>query len=204
MARFWDVDYGKIMIGGCDLRELSLKNLLSYVSIVLQDPYLFNDTVLENIKIGNPDATMDKVVEVSRAARCHEFIEDLPDGYLTVVGERGEKLSGGEKQRISIARALLKDAPIVILDEATVFIDPENESLIQDAIGNLTRNKTVLAIAHKLYTITDAEQILVLREGEIVEQGSYNDLMDITGLFREMWDTHISTLNWELRGDGIV
>jgi ATP-binding cassette subfamily B protein len=204
MARFWDVDYGKIMIGGCDLRELSLKNLLSYVSIVLQDPYLFNDTVLENIKIGNPDATMDEVVEVSRAARCHEFIEDLPDGYLTVVGERGEKLSGGEKQRISIARALLKDAPIVILDEATVFIDPENESLIQDAIGNLTRNKTVLAIAHKLYTITDAEQILVLREGEIVEQGSYNDLMDITGLFREMWDTHISTLNWELRGDGIV
>lgn len=199
IARFWDVNYGKIMVGGYDVRDLTLKNLLSYISIVLQDPYLFNDTILENIKIGNPEASMDEIIEVSKAARCHEFIERLSDGYSTMVGERGERLSGGEKQRISIARALLKDAPIVILDEATVFIDPENESLIQDAISNLTKNKTVLAIAHKLYTITNAEQILVLKEGKIVEQGSYDDLMDFHGLFREMWDTHVSTSNWEIK-----
>lgn len=199
IARFWDVNYGKIMVGDYDIRDLSLKNLLSYISIVLQDPYLFNDTILKNIKIGNPEASMNEIIKVSEAARCHEFIEKLPDGYSTVVGERGERLSGGEKQRISIARALLKDAPIVILDEATVFIDPENESLIQDAISNLTRNRTVLVIAHKLYTITNAEQILVLDEGKIIERGSYSDLMDSDGLFREMWDTHISTLDWEIK-----
>ncbi|BDZ70869.1 hypothetical protein GCM10025861_13860 [Methanobacterium petrolearium] len=199
IARFWDVNYGGIMIGGCDIRDLTLKNLLSYVSIVLQDPYLFNDTILQNIKIGNPEASMDEIVKVSKAARCHEFIEKLPDGYSTIVGEKGERLSGGEKQRISIARALLKDAPIIILDEATVFIDPENESLIQDAISNLTRNKTVLAIAHKLYTITNADQILVLKEGKIVERGSYEDLMDYNGSFREMWDTHVSILDWEIK-----
>jgi len=203
ISRFWDVNYGEILIGRYNIKDISLKNLLSHISVVLQDPYLFNDSILENIKIGNPDASMDKIIEVSKAARCHEFIEKLPQGYSTVVGEKGAKLSGGEKQRISIARALLKDAPIVILDEATVFIDPENESLIQDAISNLTKNKTVLAIAHKLYTVSNAEQILVLKDGEIVERGNYDNLIYNDGLFREMWDTHLSILDWEIKGGDV-
>ncbi len=199
ICRFWDVNKGEILIGGHNIKDLPLKDLLSNISMVSQDPHIFNDTILENIRIGNPKASMEEIIAVSKAAKCHEFIEKLPDGYLTSVGEAGAKLSGGEKQRIGIARALLKDAPIIILDEATVFLDPENEASIQDAISNLTKNKTVIMIAHRLHTIRNVEQILVLKEGKIVERGKYDELLNKNGLFRKMWDTYSSALSWSIK-----
>lgn len=199
IPRFWDVDQGEILIDQLNIKDLHLQNLLSMISMVLQDSFLFNDTVLENIRIANPEATFEDVIRVSKAAHCHEFIEKLPEGYHTSVGESGVRLSGGEKQRITIARALLKDAPIIILDEATVFIDPENEFLIQKALDNLTRNKTVLVIAHKLSTITTMDQIIVLEEGRIIEKGKHDDLIKKEGLYHDMWQTHISAMGWKIR-----
>lgn len=199
IPRFWDVDQGEILIDQLNIKDLHLQNLLSMISMVLQDIFLFNDTVLENIRIANPEATLEDVIRVSKAAHCHEFIEKLPEGYHTSVGEGGMRLSGGEKQRITIARALLKDAPIIILDEATVFIDPENESLIQKALDNLTQNKTVLVIAHKLSTITTMDQIIVLEEGRIIKKGKHDDLIKKEGLYHGMWQTHISAMGWKIR-----
>ncbi|MFZ2070922.1 MAG: ABC transporter ATP-binding protein [Halobacteriota archaeon] len=198
IARFWDVNSGEIRIGGQNIQEIKLDRLLSYISMVFQEVILFDDTIMENIRLGRRDATDGEVISAARAARCHEFIEELPDGYDTIIGERGAKLSGGEKQRISIARAILKDAPIVILDEATVFIDPENENLIQEAINDLTKDKTVIVIAHRLSTIVSADQIFVLDKGRIVERGCHNELLAANGLYRRLWDAHQSARGWKL------
>lgn len=197
--RFWDVEEGEILIGEYNVKDLPLERLLSYISIVFQDVYLFNDTVLENIRLGKPEATEEEVRAAARAARCDEFIERLPNGYYTVIGEGGMRLSAGERQRISIARALLKDAPIVILDEATAFVDPENENLIQEAMSNLIRGKTVIIIAHRLSTISDVDQILVIENGRIVERGRHEGLVKAGGLYSRMWEAHISALGWGIR-----
>ena len=199
ILRFWDVDEGEVLIGEYNVKDIPLDRLLSFISVVFQDVFLFNDTVLENIRLGRPEATEEEVRAAARAARCDEFIEGLPDGYHTVIGEKGVSLSAGERQRISIARAILKDAPIVILDEATAFVDPENENLIQEAIGNLVRGKTVLVIAHRLSTITDVNQILVIENGRIVERGKHEELVKAGGLYSRMWEAHVSALGWGIR-----
>lgn len=171
MARFYDVDSGAVCVGGHDVREFTVDSLLRNFSMVFQDVYLFNDTLEANIAFGTAGATHEQVVEAAKRARCHDFISALPNGYDTIVGEGGASLSGGERQRISIARALLKDAPIVVLDEATASIDPENEQLIQQALTELTREKTVVVIAHRLATIEHADQILVVEDGTVVQRG---------------------------------
>lgn len=175
IARFWDVDGGKITIGGVDVRDYTLDSLLTNISEVFQKVYLFADTIENNIKFGNPAASHEEVVKAAQKACCHEFIMSLPDGYGTVIGEGGATLSGGEKQRISIARAILKDAPIIILDEATSSVDPENENLLMGAIAELTKNKTVIMIAHRLKTVRNADQIFVLSGGHIVQTGKHED-----------------------------
>ncbi|BDZ70858.1 hypothetical protein GCM10025861_13750 [Methanobacterium petrolearium] len=198
IARFWDVDFGEVRIGGKNIQEIKLDTLLSYISMVFQEVILFNDTVMENIRLGRKDATDEEVVAATKAARCHEFINQLPEGYNTVIGEKGARLSGGEKQRISIARAILKDAPIIILDEATAFVDPENENIIQEAINRLTRGKTVLVIAHRLSTITHVDQIIVIENGKIVEHGTHEDLIRKEGLYKRMWKAHNTALGWRV------
>lgn len=198
IARFWDVNSGEIRVGGQNVRKIKPDRLLSYISMVFQEVILFDDTIMENIRLGRIDAAEEEVISAAKAARCHEFIEKLPDGYNTIIGERGGKLSGGEKQRISIARAILKNAPIIILDEAMVFIDSENENLIQEAISELTKDKTVIVIAHRLTTIISADQIFVLNKGRIVERGCHNELLAANGLYRRLWDTHQSARGWKL------
>ena len=173
VARFWDVDSGSVKIGGTDVRDYTLESLMDQISMVFQNVYLFADTIENNIKFGCPNATHEQVVEAAKKACCDDFIQALPDGYNTVIGERGAYFSGGEKQRISIARARLKDAPIIILDEATANVDPENEDRLQKAIEALTRNKTILKIAHRLKTVRSADQILVLDGGKIVQHGRH-------------------------------
>lgn len=183
LAHFYDVDGGSIRIGGMDIREMTCDSLLSNISMVFQNVYLFHDTVLNNIRFGKPDATMEEIIAAAKKTCCHEFIEKLPQGYDTVVGEGGSSLSGGEKQRISIARAILKNAPIVILDEATASVDPENEHLIQTAISELTRGKTMITIAHRLATIENADQILVVDQGKIAQKGTHKELAGQEGLY---------------------
>lgn len=184
IARFYDVRKGSILIGGHDVREFTCDSLLNNISMVFQNVYLFHDTVRNNIRFGKPDASDEEIIMAAKAARCHEFIQALSDGYDTVIGEGGDTLSGGEKQRISIARAILKDAPVIILDEATASIDPENEHLIQGAITELTRGKTVISIAHRLATIENADQILVVDDGRIVQRGTHDVLVKEEGLYR--------------------
>lgn len=198
VPRLWDVDSGRITLGGVDIRELRLAELHRRISMVLQDVVLFRETVEDNIRLGRPDATRGEVEAAARAARAHAFIQQLPQGYDTVLGEGGVDLSGGQRQRISIARALLLDAPILILDEATSSVDTENELLIQQAIGALTRGRTVLVIAHRLWTIQHADQILVLDEGRIVERGSHAELLEAGGLYRKLWDTQQESRGWQL------
>ncbi|MEM9804846.1 MAG: ABC transporter ATP-binding protein [Cyanobacteria bacterium P01_D01_bin.56] len=198
IARFWDVDQGTVTLGGVDVRQLPTDTLLSQMTMVFQDVYLFNDTIFENIRFGNPEAIEAKVMAAAQAAQCHGFISQLPDGYQTMVGEGGATLSGGEKQRISIARAMLKDAPIVLLDEATVSIDPENERLIQQAIHALSAEKTLIVIAHRLTTIAAAEQILVLDEGRIVERGKHEALVEQGGLYQRLWDVRVRSHGWKI------
>ena len=198
IARFWDVQSGKITVGGYDVREYKLDSLMKNISMVFQSVYLFNDTVENNIKFGRPDATHEQVVAAARAACCHDFIMTLPDGYDTVLGEGGGSLSGGEKQRISIARAMLKDAPIVILDEATASVDPENEAELQAAISALTRGKTLIMIAHRLNTVRNADQILVLSGGHIVQRGTHQELMAQGGLYADFVGVRQEALRWKL------
>ena len=198
IARFWDVQSGKITVGGYDVREYKLDSLMKNISMVFQSVYLFNDTVENNIKFGRPDATHEQVVAAARAACCHDFIMALPDGYDTVLGEGGGSLSGGEKQRISIARAMLKDAPIVILDEVTASVDPENEAELQAAISALTRGKTLIMIAHRLNTVRNADQILVLSGGHIVQRGTHQELMAQGGLYADFVGVRQEALRWKL------
>jgi ATP-binding cassette subfamily B protein IrtB len=197
IARFWDVTDGSIKLGGHDLREYDPATVLASVSMVFQDVYLFNDTVLNNIRVGKKDATMDEIISAAKKARCHDFITKLPNGYETMVGEGGSTLSGGEKQRISIARAILKDAPIVLLDEATASLDPENELYIQQAIDGLVQEKTVVVIAHRLNTVVHADKIIVLEDGRLVEQGTHDELMRAEGLYRRMWDEQQKVRTWK-------
>ena len=198
IARFWDVPEGEVFVGGYSVREYKLDSLMKNISMVFQNVYLFNDTVENNIRFGCPDADHEQVVEAAKAACCHEFITELPDGYDTVLGEGGGTLSGGEKQRISIARAILKDAPIVILDEATANVDPENESQLQSAIEALTKGKTLIMIAHRLKTVRHADQILVLDGGHIVQRGTHEELIRQQGLYAEFVGVRQEALGWKL------
>lgn len=198
VARFWDVDQGKISIGGVDIKGVDPEHLMGYMSFVFQDVVLFNDTIFNNIKIGNRNATEQEVMAAARAARCDEFIKKLPEGYETMLGENGNTLSGGERQRLSIARALLKNAPIVLLDEATASLDPESEEYIQQAIGELIKGKTVIVIAHKLRTIAKADKIIVLNKGEIVEEGTHDYLMKKKGLYNRLYTIQQESLGWSV------
>jgi ATP-binding cassette subfamily B protein len=200
IARFWDVNEGKILLDGRDLREYAPEVILASISMVFQDVYLFNDSVTNNIRVGKKDATEDDIIAAAKKARCHDFIMELPDGYDTVLAEGGASLSAGERQRISIARAILKDAPIILLDEATASLDPENEVHIQEAIEGLVENKTVVIIAHRLYTIVGADRVFVFDEGELKEEGTHEELMEMNGLFRQMWDEQQSIRNWSFGG----
>lgn len=196
IARFWDVTDGEITIGGVNVRDMPLSQLSEYVSFVTQDNFLFRCSLLENIRLGNPDATDEEVKAAARAAQCEEFISKLPQGYDTPAGEAGKRLSGGEKQRIAIARMMLKNAPVVILDEATAFTDPENENKIQRSIAALTKGKTLLVIAHRLSTIRNADNIVVLKNGEILAEGRQEELLKTCPLYRNMWQAHIGAKNW--------
>lgn len=198
IARFFDVQRGSVKIGGVDVRNMSCDSLLKNISMVFQNVYLFHDTIEANIKFGRPDADHDQVVEASRKACCHEFITKLPDGYRTVLGEGGENLSGGERQRISIARAMLKDAPIILLDEATASVDPENENRIQQAINELVKNKTLVVIAHRLSTVRTADQILVIDGGRLAEHGTHKELLEQDGTYRRFWEIRQITRDWKI------
>ena len=196
IARFWDVTSGAITIGGVNVKDMPLSQLSEYVSFVTQDNFLFRCSLLENIRLGNPNATDEEVKAAARAAQCEEFISKLPQGYDTPAGEAGKRLSGGEKQRIAIARMMLKNAPIVILDEATAFTDPENEDKIQRSIAALTKGKTLLVIAHRLSTIKNADNIVVLKNGAIVAQSTQEQLLETCPLYQDMWRSHIGAKNW--------
>ena len=195
-ARFWDASSGTVTVGGVDVSSVDPETLLRAFSIVFQDVVLFNDTVYNNILIGNRNATREQVLAAAKAAQCDSFIEKLPNGYDTEIGENGYTLSGGERQRLSIARALLKDAPIILLDEATAALDPENETLIQHAIGTLIKGKTVIVIAHRLRTVENADKIIVLNKGTIAETGTHAELMEKGGIYREMYRLQRESEEW--------
>ena len=196
IARFWDVTSGEITVGGVNVKDMPLEQLSEYVSFVTQDNFLFNCSLLENIRLGDPNATDEQVKAAARAAQCEEFIAKLPQGYDTPAGEAGKRLSGGEKQRIAIARMMLKNAPIVILDEATAFTDPENEDRLQQSIAALTKGKTLLVIAHRLSTVKAADNIVVLRDGSVVAEGTQEELLEKCPLYRDMWQAHIGAKDW--------
>lgn len=198
IARFWDTDKGRIKIGGADIRTFDPEHLMSYMSFVFQDVVLFNDTIYNNIRIGDMDATEGQIMAAAKAACCDEFVNDLPDKYQTVLGENGKTLSGGERQRISIARALLKNAPIVLLDEATASLDPENEVLIQQAISNLIEGKTVIVIAHRLRTVAGVDKIIVIDRGRAVEEGTHETLMAKKGLYKRLYTIQQEILGWSI------
>lgn len=196
IARFWDVSSGEITIGGVNVKDMPLSQLSEYVSFVTQDNFLFRCSLLENIRLGDPNATDAEVKAAARAAQCEEFIEKLPQGYDTPAGGAGKRLSGGEKQRIAIARMMLKNAPIIILDEATAFTDPENKDKLQRSIVMLTKGKTLLVIAHRLSTIKNADNIVVLKSGEIAAQGRQEELLAACPLYQDMWRAHIGAKDW--------
>ena len=198
LARFYDVDEGSITVGGHDVREFTCDSLLRNISMVFQNVYLFNDTIRANICFGRPESTEEDMIEAAKKACCHDFIMKLPQGYDTIIGEGGGTLSGGEKQRISIARAILKNAPVIILDEATASVDPENEHLIQQAISQLTRGKTIITIAHRLATIQQADQILVVEDGRVVQQGTHQQLIEAEGLYRRFMEARHRAEGWSI------
>lgn len=202
IARFWDVNGGEIQIGGVKLSDMPLSQLSDTVSFVTQDNFLFRCSLKENIRLGNPKASDEEVFAAARAAQCEEFVQKLPKGYDTPAGEAGKRLSGGEKQRIAIARMMLKNAPVVILDEATAFTDPENEDKLQRSIAALTKGKTLLVIAHRLSTIRNADNIIVLKEGKIIAQGRQEELLATCPLYRQMWKAHIGARDWAVSVDG--
>lgn len=198
LSRFWDVDGGRVTLGGRDVREYDMDSLMQNFSFVFQNVYLFHDTVANNIRFGRPDAPMEKVIEAAKKARCHNFIMKLPQGYETVIGEAGGSLSGGERQRLSIARAMMKDAPIIILDEATANVDPENEKELMDAISELTHEKTVIMIAHRLKTVRSTDQIIVVDKGRIVQRGTHKELMQADGIYRSFVTGREKAVGWKL------
>lgn len=198
VSRFWDVTEGCIRIGGVDIRKIPQAELMRQVSFVFQDTFLFRQSILDNIRMGNPAASKAQVIEAAKAAQCHDFIDKLPDGYHTMIGAAGIRLSGGERQRIAIARAIIKDAPIIVLDEATAFSDPENEYLIQKAFEKLIKNKTVIMIAHRLSTIRNADQILVMEHGQLIEQGTHDTLMEQQGKYAQMWSSYMESISWKI------
>lgn len=198
LSRFWDVDGGRVTLGGHDVREYDMDSLMRNFSFVFQNVYLFHDTIANNIRFGQPDVPMEQVIAAAKNARCDDFIRKLPQGYETVIGEAGGTLSGGERQRLSIARAMMKDAPIVILDEATANIDPENEEALMEAIGALTREKTVIMIAHRLKTVRRADQILVVDRGQIVQRGTHEALMAQDGIYRQFIRGREQDVGWKL------
>ena len=200
IARFWDVDEGSVTLGGINVKDYSMNALMSNFSFVFQNVYLFQDTIENNIKFGSQEASHEEVIEAAKKACCHEFISKLPDGYNTVIGEGGASLSGGEKQRISIARAIMKDAPIVILDEATANVDPENEKDLMDAIEALTKEKTIIMIAHRLKTVRHADQIVVVDKGRIVQRGNHDQLMKEDGIYKRFVDARKKAVSWKLEG----
>ena len=197
-AKFYPLDGGKIMLGGKDIESLDSTMLMKNFSIVFQDVVLFNNTIMENIRVGRKNATDEEVITAAKAAMCDEFINRLPQGYQTVIGENGSTLSGGECQRLSIARALLKDAPVILLDEATASLDVDNETEIQNAISRLVKGKTVLVIAHRMRTIEAADQIVVLADGVVAEKGNHETLMKKHGLYRKLVDLQTESANWKL------
>ena len=201
IARFWDVDEGEVSLGGINVTDYSMNSLMNNFAFVFQRVYLFADTIENNIKFGNQEATHEQVVMAAKKACCHEFISQLPDGYNTVIGEGGATLSGGEKQRISIARAIMKDAPIIILDEATANVDPENEKELIEAIDALTKEKTIIMIAHRLKTVRNADQIVVIDKGRIVQQGTHNQLMKQEGIYKRFVDSREKAVSWKLAKD---
>ena len=199
LARFWDVDAGTVTLGGRNVKDYDMDSLMENFSFVFQNVYLFHDTIANNIRFGQPDAPMEKVIEAAKKACCHDFIEALPDGYNTVIGEGGASLSGGEKQRISIARAMMKDAPVIFLDEATANVDPENENDLMKAIQALTEEKTVIMIAHRLKTVEHADQILVIDHGKIVQQGTHGNLMKEEGIYRSFISERREAASWKVK-----
>lgn len=198
ISRFWDADSGEIKIGGINVKTYTLESLMEQISMVFQNVYLFQDTIENNIRFGRPDATREEVIEAAKKACCHEFICNLPKGYNTVIGDKGFALSGGEKQRISIARAILKDAPIIIFDEATANVDPENEVHLQKAFEELTRNKTIIMIAHRLKTVRNADQILVVDGGEIVQKGKHEELIKQDGIYKRFVGERKQAVSWNI------
>jgi len=203
LVHFWDVKDGKIMIGGVNIKDMSFEKLMDLISYVSQDTFLFNISLMENIRIGKPDATNEEVVAAAKLARCHDFIMNMEDGYNTNAGDAGDKLSGGEKQRITIARAILKNAPIIILDEATAFTDPENEDKIQEALNQLTGGKTLIVIAHRLSTIVEADNIILMDEGDLVMQGTHDELLKKSDTYRTLWDSHMQSMSWDINVRGV-
>ena len=199
IPRFWDVQEGSITIGGIDIRDMRTEDLMNTMSFVFQDCFLFSDTLYNNIAVGKPGATREEVYAAARAAQCHEFIEKLPQGYDTLIGEGGVYLSGGEEQRVSVARAILKNAPILILDEATAYADPENEFQMQLALQELIKNKTVLIIAHRLMTIRNANKIMVIKHGKIEETGTHDQLLANERTYHKMWAAYTASSDWELK-----
>lgn len=199
LSRFWDPDAGRVTLDGRDIREYSMDSLMKNFSFVFQNVYLFKDTIANNIRFGEPEASMEKVMEAARKARCHEFIMKLPDGYETVIGEDGGTLSGGERQRLSIARAIMKDSPVIILDEATANVDPENEKDLMEAISELTKDKTIIMIAHRLKTVRNADQILVVDNGKIVQKGNHESLMEKEGIYRRFVDSRKIATSWKIQ-----
>lgn len=198
IPRFWDVAEGEIRIGGVNIKNIPTEKLMDIVSFVFQDSFLFFDTLYENIRVGNSSAGREEVIAAAKAAQCHEFIESLPQGYETRIGDEGVYLSGGESQRVCVARAILKNAPILVLDEATAFADPENEYKMQQALQHLIQNKTVIIIAHRLSSIISAQQIIVLNEGKLVQHGKHEILSKMEGLYKNMWDAYTDAFRWEL------